>query len=219
MCTASGWVGGGWNSQDTIVFAAYPKSGGANLYRVSASGGEPESLATPDAEEGESGYSFPKFLPGGKALLFDVFGGQIRVLSLQTGKQKVLVEEGVNAYYAPTGHLVYRRRGALLAAPFDLARLEVTGNAAPVLDHIRATHYAIAEDGTLAYVSDKVPTRSLVWVDRQGTEQVVTEDKRGYRQARISPDGKQIAIAVLEDNRVDVWVYDLESDFPGQTGH
>ena len=83
-------------------------------------------VATPDAEKSEISYTCPKFLPGGKALFFDV-SGQIRVLLLQTGEQKVVVDGGINAYYAPTGHLVYLRRGALLAAPFDLARLEVTG--------------------------------------------------------------------------------------------
>ena len=212
VCTADGWVGGGWNSQDTIVFAA---RGG--LYRVAASGGEPEVVATPDPEKGERRYTCPKFLPGGKALFFDVTANnrsQIRVLSLETGEQKVVVEDGVNAYYAPTGHLVYQGR-ALLAAPFDLGRLEVVGSPVPILKGIRGVDYALSVDGTLAYVpgAELIPPSSLVWVDREGTEQVVTEDKRSYFNARISPDGRQIAVAVLEDDdRGDVWVYDLESD-------
>ena len=213
VCTAAGWVGGGWNSQDTIVFAA---RGG--LYRVAASGGEPEILATPDAEKGEGGYTCPKFLPGGKALFFDVNANnhrQIRVLSLETGEQKVVVDDGINAYYAPTGHLVYQGQAALLAAPFDLARLEVAGSPVPVLKGIKGVDYALAADGTLAYVpgaSGWLPPSSLVWVDREGTEQVVTEDKQGYIQPRISPDGRRFAIAVVEDNQTDVWVYDLDSD-------
>ena len=213
VCTADGWVGGGWNSQDTIVFAA---PGG--LYRVAASGGEPEILAAPDPEKGERRYTCPKFLPGGKALFFDVTANnrpQIRVLSLETGEQKVVVDDGINAYYAPTGHLVYQRQRTLLAAPFDLARLEVMGNPVPILKGIKGVAYALAADGTLAYVpgaSGWLPPSSLVWVDQEGTEQVVTEDKQGYIQPRISPDGKRFAIAVGEDNQTDVWVYDLESD-------
>ncbi len=137
------------------------------------------------------------------------------MLSLETGEQKVVVEDGVNAYYAPTGHLVYQGQAALLAAPFDLARLEVAGSPVPVLKGIKGVNYALAADGTLAYVPGAAgwpPQSSLVWVDRQGTEQVVTEDKRSYFNAQISPDGKQIAVAFPEDNRGDVWVYDLGGD-------
>ncbi len=213
VCTAGGWVGGGWNSQDTIVFAA---PGG--LYRVAASGGEPEILATPDAEKGEGAYTCPKVLPGGKALFFDVTANnrpQIRVLSLETGEQKVVVEDGINAYYAPTGHLVYQTRRALLAAPFDLARLEVMGNAVPILKGVRGVDYALAADGTLAYVPGASwwpPPSSLVWVDRQGTEEAVTQYKRQYLNARISPDGKRIAMGIREDSEIQVQIYDLESD-------
>ena len=209
------WSGGSWNSQDEIVFSAGPKPrpSPASLYRVSALGGEPEMVATPDAEKSEISYTCPKFLPGGKALFFDV-SGQIRVLLLQTGEQKVVVDGGINAYYAPTGHLVYLRRGALLAAPFDLARLEVTGKAAPVLDHIRGNDYAIAEDGTLVYLPSTGPSASsLVWVNREGTEKLVTEDKRSYWMARTSPDGKRLAIVIGEpSHRFHVWIYDLEDD-------
>ena len=199
------WVGGSWNSQDEIVFSAAPKPrpSGASLYRVSALGGEREIVITPDAEKGGSG-SCPKFLPGGKALFFDV-SGQIRLLSLETGEQRVVVEDGINAYYAPTGHLVYqqtgRGRGAILAAPFDLARLEVTGKATPAMGNIRSVDYAIAEDGTLAYVPLVAgrPLRSLVWVDRKGREQVVTKDKQHYLCPRISPDGKRVAITIVKE--------------------
>ena len=155
----------------------------------------------------------PKFLPGGKALFFDV-SGQIRVLSLETGEQKVVVDGGINAYYAPTGHLVYQGQRALLAAPFDLARLQVTGNAAPVLDHIRGVDYAIAEGGTLVYLpSTGPPASSLVWVDREGTEKLVTEDKQYYFGARISPDGKRLAITIADPSwRFHLWIYDVEDD-------
>ncbi len=207
----SGWTGGSWNSQDEIVFSA-----GSTLYRVSAAGGVPEIVASPDREKGERGYICPKFLPGGKALLFDVSGpGQIRVLSLQTGEQKVLVDKGVNAYYAPTGHLVYQWKGNLLAAPFDLAGLQMTGKAVPVMEDIKSVDYAIAEDGTLVYLPPSVerPGSSLVWVDREGTEKLVTEDRRHYGQAQISPDGTRIAMAIYEPGHgTQVWIYDLEND-------
>lgn len=212
------WHGGSWNSQDTIVFSAGSKPSETTLYRVSALGGEPEIVAAPDLEKGESDYSCPKFLPGGKALFFDVFHtnrpSQIRVLSLETGEQKTVVEDGINAYRAATGPLVYQQRGTLVAAPFDLSRLEVIGNAAPVMKNIRGVDYAIAEDGTLVYVpSAAARGRYLVWVDREGTERMVAQEKQPYHAPGISPDGRRVAIKIADDRRTSqVWIYDLEEE-------
>ena len=218
LCYAgAGWMGGSWNSQDTIVFSAGPMYGDKALYRVSARGGEREVVAMPDAEKGERSFTCPKFLPGGKELFFDAHNGDnrtdVRVLSLDTGEQRMVAADGVNAYYAATGHLVYQREKVLLAAPFDLARLDVTGNAAPVMEDIRGVDYALSADGTLVYAAGaEFPRSSLVWVNQEGAELKVTEEKRFYVHARISPDGRQIATSVIERNGADVWVYDLESD-------
>ncbi len=74
-------------------------------------------------------------------MLFTIWpstGPQIALLSLETGEQKVLLG-GRQAYYAPTGHLVYAvpETGILMAAPFDLATLEVTDDAVPILEEVR----------------------------------------------------------------------------------
>ena len=215
----SHWAGGGWNSQDTIVFAAGEEMGSVGLYRVATTGGAPKSLATPDPEQGELRYTCPKFLPGGKALLFDAWlvdapsSPQIRVLSLETGEQKIVVEEGINAYYAPTGHLVYQARDmSLMAAPFDLATLAVEGESTLMLEGVRQVDYTFSRDGTLVYVPNS-PLRTLVWVDRQGKERAVSEENRKYGRARISPDGRQVAVTILEEGEWNVWIYDLEGDW------
>ena len=217
----SGWCGGAWNSQDTIVFAAREKGGPGSLYRVVAAGGAPKRVATPDPEQGELRYTCPKFLPGGKALFFDAHlvdapsSPQIRVLSLETGEQKIVVEEGINAYYAPTGHLVYQAKDrSLMAAPFDLATLAVTGDSVLIREGIRGVDYALSGDGTLVYVPRAESDQHLlVWVDRQGKERVVSEESRKYRQPRISPDGRQVALSIYEERKSDVWIYDLEDDW------
>ena len=201
----SGWFGGAWNSQDTIVFAAREKGGPGSLYRVAATGGAPKRVATPDPEQGELRYTCPKFLPGGKALFFDAqlvdapSSPQIRVLALETGEQKIVVEEGVNPYYAPTGHLVYQAKGmSLMAAPFDLATLAVTGDSVLIREGIRGVDYALSGDGTLVYVPRAESDQHLlVWVDRQGKERVVSQESREYHWPRISPDGRQVALTII----------------------
>ena len=56
--------------------------------------------------------------------------------SLETGQRKVLFEGGHRAWYSPSGHIVYIHFGTLLAVPFDLERLAVTGPPAPVVDGV-----------------------------------------------------------------------------------
>ena len=74
---APGPVGGGgpsgasWGPDDTIVFAWTPAAPG--LFRVSAGGGKPEVLTTPDVQKGEAEHRWPEILPGGKAVLFTIF--------------------------------------------------------------------------------------------------------------------------------------------------
>ena len=108
-----------------------------------------------------------------------------------------------------------------MAVPFDLAALEVTGDSVPVVQGVRQSptsyvDYSISDNGTLVYVpggDSATHQHSLVWVDHQGTETLVTEEKRDFRVPRISPDGKRVVVVVFEDaiNR-NVWIYDIEGD-------
>ena len=111
--------------------------------------------------------------------------------------------------------------GSLLAVPFDLDRLEVTGPAVPVLDDVwmyslgtGVAQFSISRSGALVYIAESasVPERSLVWVDRQGRVEPVTEERREFWEPRLSPDGGQLAVSVEEGLNEDVWIYDLRRD-------
>jgi len=217
LCEVEAWTGGSW-FEDTILFGA----GVGGLYRISAGGGEPEILATVDLNKGETGYGTPGILPGGKAGLFTIYRGsdspQIAVLSLETGEKKILVEQGLRARYSPTGHIVYvLRTGSLMAVSFDLVSLEVSGDPVSVLEGIRrysdTADYSLSPNGALIYVPDQEYRYSPVWVDRQGTETLVTQEKREYVLPRISPDGKRVLFTFrTTGNPSNVAIYDLEQD-------
>ena len=64
--------------------------------------------------------------------------------SLETGVRKTLIEGGSDARYVPTGHIVYASGGTLFAVPFDLAKLEVTGGAVPVVEGVRRGYWLAA---------------------------------------------------------------------------
>jgi len=217
--TAAGGRTGSW-VEDTIVFSQGPGSQW-DLYQISANGGEPESLAIPDTETGEHQYFSPEILPGGKAVLFTFDSGEnsfhTAVLSLETGERKVVLEGGRQAHYAPTGHLVYELfgTGTLMAVPFDLGRLEITGDSVPLLQGVRQApngwvDYSFSGDGTLVYVpgGSEGGLFRLVWVDRQGAVEPLGAPPHVYRAPRLSPDGGRVAVTIT-DTGVDIWVYDI----------
>ncbi len=223
ICDAANFVGGAsWGLDDMIIFAPISTVG---LFRVPAAGGEPEVLTTLDRQSGEISHRWPHILPGGKAVLFNVSGGPnwdqwpIVMQSLETGERKVIVDAGSHARYVPTGHIIYGRSGTLLAVPFDLEKLEVTGPPVPILEGVLTAiegtvDFSVSRTGSLVYLTGDVgeAQHRLVWVDRNGAEQPIAAPPRNYDNPRLSPDGRRIA-TFLRGETVDVWIYDIS----GQT--
>ncbi|MDA2924099.1 hypothetical protein MYX65_05480 [Acidobacteria bacterium AH-259-L09] len=214
--------GGSWGTDGQIIFSAF--LGERGLERVSSSGGEPDLLTTPDSDQGEGPHRFPQHLPGGKAIVFTVgTGGSwddalIVAQRLDTGERKVLIEGGSDARYVTTGHLVYVRAGALMAAPFDLDRLEMTGPPVAIVKGVMqstsitgAAHIGFSELGWLVYVpgTAKATERKLAWVDRQGEEQPLPVPPQPYYGPSLSPDGQRLAVTIDQGNKQDIWVYDI----------
>ena len=212
LCEARIPHGGTWGPNDTIVFA---DSEGYQLMQVSTSGGRPELLS-----KTEDRAFYPEFLPGGKAVLFSIKGfrnpdhGQIVILPLASGERRVVLEGGTNPRYASSGHIVFARAGAILAAPFDLSRLAVTGPAVTLIEGIRieewgAAQFALSPDGTLVYVSGGPAwIGKLTLVDHQGTSKPFPVQAQAYGPISLSPDGQRLAVTV-EGANTDVWVYEM----------
>jgi serine/threonine protein kinase/Tol biopolymer transport system component len=215
--------GGSWSSDDTIIYAPNLGSG---LMRISSAGGTPQTLTTPDAIRQEISHRWPQVLPDNKTVLFTIQlttqvtydDAGIALLSLDTGKWRTLFQGGSYARYVPSGHIVYVRSGALMAVPFDLARLQVTGSPAPVQQGVVTTvatsggaEYDVADSGLLAYVpgSTRPPERTLVWVDRQGIGKEIPAPLNTYVAPRISPDGKLLAVQIFNAGAEDLWIYDF----------
>jgi Tol biopolymer transport system component len=211
--------GASWGDDNSIVFASTDASSG--LLRVPASGGEPTELTRPDAAKGERNHWYPSLLPGGRWVLFTIRAlnpaepPQVAVLDMKTGQRKTLIRGGSQAEYVPTGHLLYVAAGTLHAVRFDLGRLEVMSDSAPVVDDVwmnrdTAANYAVSRTGTLVYVpaSGVQSPRSLVWVDRKGQETPIKAPPRLYDEPRLSPDGTRVALA-LNDQERDVWIWDF----------
>ena len=136
-------------------------------------------------------------LPGGKALLVSAVSGQqpqVVVISLESGAQTVLVD-GTNARVTPTSDLVFARLDSVWAVPFDVDRLEVVGSPLPVLEQVvQSTPFGTmnfdwADDGTLVYAragtAGDSGAQTLVWVDREGREELLAAPPSRYDRPRV----------------------------------
>jgi eukaryotic-like serine/threonine-protein kinase len=230
LCPADVVYGASWSSTNQIVFAR--ANGG--LLKVSATGGTAISATTVPPDSGEVSHRLPQFLPDGQTVIFTVTktifpswdDTQIVAQSLTTGQRKVLVEGGADArFVATTKHLVYLRRGTLMAVPFDPELLEVASGAAvgvvadvmqaasiqPIQIDTGAGQFAVSESGTLVYATGGIFPQdrwSLVWVDRTGRSEPLRVAPGAYLAPRLSPDGKRVAFSTTTGDW-DLWTYDV----------
>ena len=222
ICPSGNLYGITWDDSG-LVFG----QGSGGIMRVSPAGGKPEVLVA--VKPGEFAHG-PQILPGGDTVLFTVATGQagdrwdraqIVAQSLKSGERKVLVENGSDARYLPSGHLVYAFGGSLFAVVFDPGRLKVKSAPVAVVEGLArspgiqsgAAHYGVSRTGTLVFVpgpatgaADKL---DLSIVDVKGNVQSLKLTPGPYTAPRISPDGKRIAFVSEDSKDAIIWTYDL----------
>src|SRR5207247_2359223 len=119
--------------------------------------------------------------------------------------------------------LLFLREHPLVAQPFDLERLELTGDAMPIAEHVTtsasgAGGFSVSETGVLAYQTGSagvggtagVPTQ-LVWFDRAGKQGGVLGDQAGYADLELAPDGRRVGVSIFDPARGtrDIWLFDI----------
>ena len=217
LCLQSEPLGASWGDDGFIYFAETDSGERNGIYRIPEAGGTPERVTVPDQASGEVAHWWPEILPGGRAILFRPQPGSgISAVSFQNGNRREVIAKGNAPRYAPTGHLLYHSGLVDYAIPFDLVRLETSGANVPLTEI--AGSFDVSATGTLAYaIRSTTILRSgeLVWVNRDGQQQLVTEGRRGYQpDPRIAPDSRRIAVTSAPEGEipVDIWTLDVERD-------
>lgn len=215
---------GDWEGEE-IIFVGANTPG---IMQISDNGGTAKLLIE---KENELAFLFPQLLPNGKSVLFTkVENNQnifITVRSLETGEIKEIIP-GYKARYLPTGHLVYSNAkdlasmvGDLFAVPFDIEKLEVTGEQLLMVENISGfvgMGYALSDTGTLVYVPAKKSNgsnllgKTLVWIDRDKKIEELTASPKLYLHPKISPDGKSVAMSITDtaSGNQDIWIWEFE---------
>ena len=164
LCDFAEGLGLGWDSNDWILFNPGRVNG---IWRVPAAGGTPEEVTK--LQPGENSHRDPEGLPGSTAILYGTNIGpgtqQLFAQSLATGERH-LIDRGANPHYLSSGHIAYVQDGSLMVAPFDLSRLEKTGNATVVLTGVRQTAVGTAQIAFSQTGVDGVRANRRGWTTR-----------------------------------------------------
>jgi serine/threonine protein kinase/Tol biopolymer transport system component len=223
LCDAPQGRGGTWNRDGVIVFSPNPSSA---LQRVSALGGASSPVTRLDETSGQLAHRWPTFLPDGDHFLY-LGGGNtigtgegtaVYASSLESKESKLLLRANSNVEYAQ-GYLLYLRGTTLMAQRFDARRLELVGEALPLVEQVQDTLrsptvgvFSVSENGLLAYqMSRSAGSSQLTWFDRSGVQLGVLGDQALYSNPRLSPDRKMASVGIIDSQsgRPDIWVYEV----------
>jgi Tol biopolymer transport system component len=218
-------AGGTWGADGTILFTP---SVANVIRRVPASGGAVESVTTLTA--GQTSHYAPWMLPDGRTFVFSVQGtAEAQGLYLATlggGAPRRLVDAPRAASaFQPPNRLVFGDGGSLVMQQIDIQAGTLVGKPATVGPMVWAAGptassggggvgFSVASDGLIAFRSNSLRRRALVWRDRSGRDmgRVGGTDGSTLAYINLSPDDRLVAGARLWPGDPDLWVRDLTHD-------
>jgi len=210
--------GGAWAPDGTIVYSPVYR---AELFTISARGGEPRPLTQVDASK-HSSHRWPTLTADGKGVVFLAVHHSpefekeagLRFVRLDGSGERAVVAARANGAIVGD-RLLYLRETTLFAQRFDGATGELGGEAVPVARNVlvdsttwRATFSATPR--RLVYATGSASGGSrLSWLDRTGRP-LAEVAKTGLRgDLRLSPDGRRV-VESRGERREDLWMIDLE---------
>ncbi len=215
VCRSLDFRGAAW-ARNWIIFQ--PSQSGP-LFKVADGGGAPDPFTK--LLPGEYNERFPSALPDGDTILFtswarpfDPNRSKIIAVSLSTGKRTDIGTGGMDVQYSPPGYLLYVQTGELLAVPFDVGKLKITGEPKVILDHVvtqnntGAAQFAVSSQGDLAWIPGGSVGNDvrIVRVNRKGVETPIFETNTARRFPRLSPDGHSILVEAISGELAGTWL-------------
>jgi eukaryotic-like serine/threonine-protein kinase len=218
LCDAAPGISGAWGD-GVIVFSA---AGGTPLHQVAAAGGTPSPVTK--LGEGEAGHARPSFLPDGRHFVYRATAGPNAprgpafVASLGSPERTRLIDvDSTNVVYSRR-HLLFLREAALMAQPFDPARLTLAGDAFPVAEQIQSFgsppygFFSASDAGVLVYQTGTAASGAqLTWLDRAGKTLATVGSPAAFGDLALFVDGNRAAVSLVDSQRnEDVWLLDLD---------
>jgi len=220
-----------WSGDPTILESGEQLvvvSPGTSFVRIPASGGAASDPQPFEGLDSTATVAFGAVLPGDRGVLLSIasYAGSVYeqnagVLDLKTGTAKILVRNAGSPSYEKTGHLLFSRRDALFAVPFELGRLEAKGEPTAILDGLRVitawgnAQFNITKSGMLTFAPGGFvgKDRRLEIVDDEGRSTDWSPEHLPFEVgAWASPDGMRVASVVANAEAIyEIWISDRGS--------
>ena len=223
-------MGGSWGAGDVVIYGM-----STGIQRINAAGGQ--SVAVTKVQGNDWEHVFPSLLPDGRHFLFTAkhwaglaeSGAQgIYVGSLNDPSDtRQLLTELSSAVFASPGYVVFARDGHLMASPFDLAALKITGEPIALGETVAtegsfySTAVSAAANGALAIRQPPVPSvggsdvdAELALLNRDGSlASRFGGVQRFSDRMALSPDGRAVAVAIqdVRTSATELWRFDVAS--------
>jgi Tol biopolymer transport system component len=177
---------------------------GGGLWIVSPEGGVARTLTVLDAARHEVAHDQPVVLPGGRFVLFasqtsEPGAERVEAVSIDGSQRSVVLERATTPVWSPTGHLLFARDGAVLAAAFDPRTARPLSAAVPIIPSgaLEALasgnlNLSLSTTGTLLYVPAGFTDTRVFSVDRDGAPLPLDLPSGRYANPRISSDGHRL---------------------------
>lgn len=230
-------MGASWGEDDQIV---YSTGEGSTLWSVPADGAAPPSMLTRlEDDPGAYAHAWPQHILGTRNLVFMTWAGGDqggpRLMDLDTGTFRALTVAQETIIAPPTrwsdsGHLIFENwNEGILAQAFDPAGegMVSLGSARQLLEDVAnmgdstRSCFSLSRGGTLAYVPAVLDRQRLVWVDLDGTTEVLLEGAEIADYSNLSGnlalsrDGLRALVGGI-DELVEI---DLERKLPRRLTH
>src|SRR5262249_41242103 len=152
-------------------------------------------------------------------LFFESGKRVIYISSLDNAKDRRLLRNSPStAAYAAPAHVLFAQEGTLMAQRLDVSKLQLTGDAFPVADHVGIYNavngaFSVSTLGVIAYSFGSTAGRQLSWLDRAGKVIEKVGPSMAYADVALSPDQKRAAVQLFTN---DLWVVDLIRGIPSR---
>jgi Tol biopolymer transport system component len=212
--------GADWNRDGTILFATE-----AGIQRIEADGTGQRLVTALDRNQGDTRHAWPSFLPDGRRFLYVIRSSEeardgIYLGALDSGASKRILPAYSRGVVSASGHVLFVRDRTLLAQRWDDRAEEAVDEPVALASNVRAHEggdaaFDVSDNGVLVYrLSEGLSWHRVQLIDRRGRLQANITNPGYYRQPRLSPDGRYVAVETVEPGTTepDIWIYDLARD-------
>jgi Tol biopolymer transport system component len=203
---------GAWSAQGVVLIGGQL---GKPLLRVPAAGGQAVPATELDPSKKEISHDYPNFFPDGRHFLYmarsDNAQYELYTGTLDSKERKLVPGIKTSAKYSSTGHLIFGRNDMLMAQPFDVARMELSGEPVPIAEMSSPPRpfYSVSTNGGVSYLPIAGTSSSqLIWFDRNGKQLSIAGGPGEYQTPNLSADGRYVAFE--RGSPPDIWIGDLQ---------